>query len=44
MSQFPIHTRDSAPDASKPLLQGATKACGFTPKLLAGRGHCAAES
>lgn len=36
MSQFPIHTMDSAPDAGKPLLQGATKAYGFTPNLLAG--------
>jgi AhpD family alkylhydroperoxidase len=36
MSQFPIQTLDSAPDASKPLLQGASKAYGFTPNLLAG--------
>ena len=32
MSSFPILTMDSAPDASKPLLQGATKAYGFTVK------------
>jgi AhpD family alkylhydroperoxidase len=36
MSKFSIHTLDSAPEASKPLLQGATKAYGFTPNLLAG--------
>lgn len=36
MTSFAIHTLESAPDASKPLLQAATKAYGFTPNLLAG--------
>jgi AhpD family alkylhydroperoxidase len=36
MHQFPIHTMQSAPERSKPLLQGAKQAYGFTPNLLAG--------
>jgi uncharacterized peroxidase-related enzyme len=36
MSQFPIHTKESAPEGSKPLLQATTQAYGFTPNLFAG--------
>ncbi len=36
MSQFPIHTMETAPEDSKPLLQAATQAYGFTPNLFAG--------
>ena len=35
MTQFTRHTSESAPAASKPLLEGAQKAFGFTPNLLA---------
>lgn len=34
MSSFTPHTIDTAPDASKPLLQMATDKYGFTPNLL----------
>ncbi|MEK6421287.1 MAG: carboxymuconolactone decarboxylase family protein [Burkholderia gladioli] len=33
MNTFPSYTIDTAPDASKPLLEGARKAFGFLPKL-----------
>lgn len=34
MADFATHTVDSAPEASKPLLQGAKDAFGFVPNLL----------
>ncbi|MEM8958054.1 MAG: carboxymuconolactone decarboxylase family protein [Pseudomonadota bacterium] len=34
MTDFTTHTIDSAPDASKPLIQGALNANGFLPNLL----------
>jgi len=34
MSQFPIHTLDTAPEASKPYLDGAKKAFGLIPNLV----------
>lgn len=36
MTDFPIHSTDSAPDASRPILEGAAKAYGFLPNLLGG--------
>ena len=36
MTTFEIHTLESAPEASKPLLQAAKKTYGFMPNLLAG--------
>lgn len=35
MTDFTTHTIDSAPETSKPMLQGAQKAMGFVPNLLA---------
>lgn len=35
MTNFPIHTIDSAPEAAKPLLAGAQKQLGFIPNLMA---------
>lgn len=34
MTDFPTHSVETAPDASKPLLEGAQKAYGFVPNLL----------
>ena len=34
MSQFPIHTLATAPEASKPFLDGAQKAFGLVPNLI----------
>lgn len=34
MSDFPIHTPDSAPDLAKPMLAGAKQSYGFVPNLL----------
>ena len=34
MTTFPIHTIESAPEASKPLLEKAQKQIGFIPNLL----------
>ncbi|MFQ5534076.1 MAG: carboxymuconolactone decarboxylase family protein [Sphingomonadales bacterium] len=34
MTDFSIHTADSAPDASRPILEGARKSYGFLPNLL----------
>ncbi|HEV7228144.1 carboxymuconolactone decarboxylase family protein [Brevundimonas sp.] len=34
MSQFPIHTVDTAPEASRPYLDGAKKAFGLIPNLV----------
>jgi len=34
MSQFPIHTVETAPEASKPFLDGAKKAFGLIPNLV----------
>ena len=34
MTQFPIHTIDTAPEASKPYLEGAKKAFGLVPNLV----------
>lgn len=31
---YPVHTTESAPEASKPILAGAQKAYGFVPNLL----------
>ncbi len=36
MQTFTIHTVDSAPQASVPLLTGAKQAYGFVPNLFAG--------
>ncbi len=30
----PVHTSDTAPDASKPILRHVRKACGFAPNIL----------
>ncbi len=35
MSQFPLHTIDTAPEGSKPLLEGSLKAFGMIPGLHA---------
>lgn len=35
MSKFPVHTEETAPQASQQLLQGIKKAWGFIPKLQA---------
>ena len=35
MTNFPVHTIDSAPEAAKPILQDAQKALGFVPNLYA---------
>ena len=35
MSDFPLHTPDTAPDAAKPILAGGQKAMGFVPNLFA---------
>ncbi len=35
MTDFTTHTIDSAPDASKPILEGVQKGLGFVPNLLA---------
>lgn len=34
MTNFNVHTIESAPEASKPLMQGAEKAFGFVPNLV----------
>lgn len=34
MSEFPIHTIESSPEASQPLLAGAQKKYGFVPNLM----------
>lgn len=34
MSSFPVHTKASAPDLSRPSLEAAEKAFGFVPNLL----------
>jgi uncharacterized peroxidase-related enzyme len=34
MTDFNVHTIDTAPDASRPLLEGAQKAFGFVPNLI----------
>ena len=35
MTNFTTHTIDSAPEGSKPILQGALDGFGFVPNLLA---------
>ncbi len=35
MTKFTIHTEETAPEASKPFVQGAVKAFGFLPNLTA---------
>jgi AhpD family alkylhydroperoxidase len=35
MSEFPVHTQESAPEAARPLLEGAARQMGFVPNLLA---------
>ncbi|NQZ79685.1 MAG: carboxymuconolactone decarboxylase family protein [Colwellia sp.] len=42
MTQFTLHTEDSAPTNSKPLLAGAKKAYGFVPNLYAGQAEAPA--
>ena len=42
MTDFKTHTIDSAPAASKPLLEGAQSAFGFVPNLLAGMAEAPA--
>jgi len=39
MTQFNLHTVDTAPAKSKPLLEGANKAYGFIPNLYAGQAE-----
>lgn len=34
MAEFPVHTIESAPEASKPILEAAAQKFGFTPNLL----------
>ena len=34
MENFSVHTIDTAPDASRPLLEGAQKTFGFVPNLI----------
>lgn len=34
MSQFPIHTLDTAPEGSRPYIEGAAKAFGLVPNLV----------
>lgn len=34
MSEFPLHEIESAPDAARPILEGAEEAYGFVPNLL----------
>jgi hypothetical protein len=36
MHQFPIHTLETAPERSKPLLQSLQQAVGMIPSLAAG--------
>lgn len=36
MSEFDFHDLESAPSASRPMLEAVTKSLGFTPKLYAG--------
>lgn len=36
MSDFTFHDTDSAPDAAKPILEGAARKYGFTPNILRG--------
>ncbi len=42
MTDFTVHTEDTAPDASKQLIESATKAYGFLPNLLAVQSESAA--
>jgi uncharacterized peroxidase-related enzyme len=35
MTRFPVHTADSAPAASRPLLEGLQRSFGFVPNLFA---------
>jgi len=42
MTQFTLHTEDTAPKNSKPLLAGAKKAYGFVPNLYAGQAEAPA--
>ncbi len=42
MTEFNLHTEDSAPKNSKPLLTGAKKAYGFIPNLYAGQAEAPA--
>lgn len=34
--EFTLHTEETAPEASKPMLEGARKSLGFSPNLFAG--------
>ena len=34
MTNFNVHTIDTAPDQSRPLLEGAKQAFGFVPNLI----------
>jgi len=42
MTEFTLHTEDTAPTNSKPLLAGAKKAYGFIPNLYAGQAEAPA--
>lgn len=42
MTDFTIHTAETAPDASKPLVSAATSAYSFLPNLLAGMAEAPA--
>jgi len=42
MTDFTIHTEDSAPDASKPLLRAAKNVFSFVPNLMAGMAEAPA--
>lgn len=42
MTEFKLHTEESAPESSKPLLAGAKKAYGFVPNLYAGQAEAPA--
>ena len=42
MTEFKLHTEESAPESSKPLLVAAKKAYGFIPNLYAGQAEAPA--
>ena len=39
MTEFNLHTLDTAPIKSRPLLEGAKQAYGFIPNLYAGQAE-----
>ena len=42
MTEFALHTQETAPEASKPLVANAQAAFGFLPNLLAGMAEAPA--